>query len=344
MVKTETVNLWGRGDPIIDDAYVHRFGPVIPEKCDRAVDPIEAIKGRTRKSTADGPLIISPYLDKQAKLWVWDWDNTLIDIAAYERHSMDPEYIRRVLTDSEILRDVPSATYFQKLVLHLVQTGRRVGIASFGTYTIIRAYMDRIFGMGQHLFDAKNILATCPDIGCQRSCLNQPLNKNAYILKLMKHYKIENTSSVVLFDDMPSNIADALRIGCLTFHIEPATTGLFGAQTMLYIEGGLTSLCTRETTESIFGSLGDRKRWKYEAQANADILNRTLKPTRGDIIVNQNDTQTSSNAVATNPSREGFKDSFADTCVTCRAGTDVWVIGIILFFFIALFAWAAYKG
>lgn len=357
----ETINLWGMSQQDLANITTNTdimFGPIPPASSSEPNDPIINIFQRSKKATPDGTLIISPYLDERAELWVWDWDDTLIDTQAYRRHSMEPEIIRKVLTDAEIIQDVPNANYFRRLVQYLVMTGRRVGIASFGTYSIIRAYMDRIFGPGQQYFGAVNILATCPEIGCRRECLNQPLNKNAYILRLMKHYRINSYGAVVLFDDLSSNIADALRIGCLTFQIDEST-GLFGPHVMLMIEARMTDNCEREMTSSVFGSLGDRKRWKYDDQTYSDMFNRIMKPdspragvdyippptTSGNNITTT--TTTASNIPLYEPVKEGFSNagvSNNDSCVTCRAGTELWFIAGILIIILGIFAYFIWDG
>jgi hypothetical protein len=335
------------------------FGPVTPDKesLDKLLKtPDEAFKNiisRSYRQAESGAIIISPYLEKNMQLWVWDFDDTLIDIRAYKRHNMDPSVIRDHLSDAELTADIPNWGYFKKLVQYLVATGKRVGIASFGTYSIIKAYMDRIFGTNQKYFGPNNLLATCPEIGCNRSCIDMPLNKNAYILKIMKFYRIQGFESVVLFDDSSSNIADALRIGISAFQIDE-TTGLFGAQIMFMIEAKIQNKCEVEVCgPSTFGSLGDRKRWKYDVQAYDDIFNRVLKPSRVDPSSNSNQatttttsqqtTTTSQQTTTTTGITEGFENGKKDkqeTCVTCRAGYELWIIGLIMALFIGIIIWA----
>ena len=321
------------------------FGPVPPIKSNTPPTPEEAFKNimaRGYRQAESGTILISPYLEKNMQLWVWDFDDTLIDSRAYKRHNMDPSIIRDHLTDAELTSDIPNWGYFKKLVQYLVATGKRVGIASFGTYSIIKAYMDRIFGTNQKYFGPNNLLATCPEIGCNRSCIDMPLNKNAYILKIMKFYRIQGYESVVLFDDSSSNIADALRIGVAAFLIDE-TTGLFGAQIMFMIEAKIQNKCEVEVCgPSTFGSLGDRKRWKYDAQAYDDIFNRVLKPTRVDPssnIKSPTTTTTGQETTTTTGITEGFENGKKDkqeTCVTCRAGYELWIIGIIIALFIGI--------
>jgi hypothetical protein len=256
-------------------------------------------------------IAISPYLEKFVKLWVWDWDDTLIDIGAYVRHSMDRETIL-ALTDTELEFDVPNWLYFRNLVNYLVSSGRRVGIASFGTYSIIRAYMDRIFGFGQKIFTEVNIYAACQSI--DRVCMprSMPVNKNAYIQRLMKQYAIDNPKVVTLFDDNSTNIADCARMGVIPIQIQslnsvildngsygvsikysgntPAGDArnnlavkraiLFGPAVMADIESRIRKMCQSNPLEydKQFGQLGDFKTMKRQERMVGDIVNRTLEP------------------------------------------------------------------
>ena len=235
-------------------------------------------------------IIISPYLNKYMQLWVWDWDDTLLDIRAY-RHSMNGDYIRYQMTQQELELDIPNYRYFVDLVYYLVEKGVRVGIASFGTYSIIRAYMDRIFGMNQKLFTQVNIYASCQEIGENRDYKKMPINKNSYIQKIMNHYKLNDHSNVVLFDDNASNIADALRLGIFAIQIDVPVSAeekekvnmsdvLFGPMTMINLESRLRDGCKRSglPTQFLFGYLGDRKVWKRKAQQAGEMIDKVLTP------------------------------------------------------------------
>jgi hypothetical protein len=171
-------------------------------------------------------LTISFYLLKQCKLWVWDFDDTLIDTQTYLTKDMSPNAIRK-RTDSELDTEVPQWRYFKQLVEFLVMHGRYVGIASFGTYEIIRAYIDRIMGFNQHFFTSKNIVAPCIR-DKERRNFKQPPNKNEYIYQLMRIYRVQDFKRVVLFDDLPSNIADAITIGVVAIQIDTPNNGANG--------------------------------------------------------------------------------------------------------------------
>jgi len=177
----------------------------------------------TNTNTNDNPLIISFYLLKYSKLWVWDFDDTLIDTKYYYKSNMNPEAIR-YRTDIELTNEVPQWRYFKKLVSYLVQNGKYVAIASFGTYEIIKAYMDRIMGFNQTFFTNKNLIAPNSKER-NRKCFRIPPNKNEYIYKIMKHYKVEEFKRVVLFDDLASNIADAIGVGIIAIQINTPSNG-----------------------------------------------------------------------------------------------------------------------
>ena len=168
-------------------------------------------------------LTISFYLLKNCKLWVWDFDDTLIDSTTYIKRNMEPSKIR-IRTDAELDIEVPKWRYFKRLVEFLVSHGRYVGIASFGTYEIIQAYMDRIMGFNQKYFNRNNIIAPCYEERENRA-FSLPPHKNEYIYKLMKAYKVEDFKRVVLFDDMASNISEATGIGVIGIQIATPRNG-----------------------------------------------------------------------------------------------------------------------
>lgn len=166
---------------------------------------------------------ISFYLLKQCKLWVWDFDDTLIDTETYLKKNMSPDTILK-RCDAELDKEIPQWRYFRKLVEFLVTHGRYVGIASFGTYEIIQAYMKRIMGFNQQFFTKKNIIAPCMKAR-ETYRFNIPPNKNEYIYTLMRIYRIQDFKSVVLFDDKPSNISDAIAIGIIGIQIATPYNG-----------------------------------------------------------------------------------------------------------------------
>ena len=194
-------------------------------------------------------LPISFYLLKNCKLWVWDFDDTLIDSTTYIKRDMTPSKIR-IRTDAELDIEVPQWRYFKHLVEFLVSHGRYVGIASFGTYEIIQAYMDRIMGFNQKYFSKNNIIAPrYEERGDRTFCL--PPHKNEYIYQLMKIYKVEDFKRVVLFDDMASNISEATGIGVVAIQIATPRNGdsehlYFGPWIMNEFDSKIETDCGKE--------------------------------------------------------------------------------------------------
>jgi hypothetical protein len=168
-------------------------------------------------------LPLSFYLLKQCKLWIWDFDDTLIIIDTYLKKDMSPSAILK-RSDTELDNEIPQWRYFRKLIEFLVMHGRYVGIASFGTYEIIQAYMKRIMGFNQQFFTKKNIIA--PEMKFRDVYrFNIPPNKNEYVYQLMRIYRVQDFKRVVLFDDKPSNIADAIAIGIVGIQIATPSNG-----------------------------------------------------------------------------------------------------------------------
>jgi hypothetical protein len=209
-------------------------------------------------------ILNSKFIDNNIDLIIWDFDNTLIDTKAYSRHSMNPNFIREEMTIEQLDWDFPYWKFFRQTVIDLVNSGKRVGIASFGMYNIIRAYMDRIFGINQKYFTVVNTFARCK--------IDEPpqQNKNGYILNIMEHYRITSPDRVLLFDDLASNISAAIELGFIAILIDGvqyinngqrSCTGLFGPKTMVGVDNYLRSLINKSNPLHIanLGHVGDRK-------------------------------------------------------------------------------------
>ena len=217
-------------------------------------------------------LDVSFYLLKHCDLWVWDFDDTLIDTTTYYVQDMSPSAIRD-RSDNELDREIPCWKYFRDLIVYIVSIGKRVGIASFGTYEIIRAYMDRIFGNDQKYFTKANIKAACMEERRKRE-FNMPHNKNAYIYDLMHHYRVQDYEKVVLFDDLSSNIADASSIGVLGILIPGRDQNginnsrqLFCPDVMYHIDNDANKKCGQNIyLRREFGGIGQRKAFARDKQ------------------------------------------------------------------------------
>lgn len=212
-------------------------------------------------------LVTSNYLVDNIHLWLWDFDDTLIDTTTYYIKSMEPKDILK-RTDAELDKEFPSWRFYKVLIPDLVKRGRGVGIVSFGTGRIIKAYMDRIFGLDQKLFHTKNLKAVCRD---ERGIpIDLYPNKNKFIKEIMDFYRINNFNKVVLFDDLMSNIAAATTLGIISYKI-PGVKGskyhridnfghnsqeLFTHDSLIKLELQLKKLCKGK---DIFSAIGSRK-------------------------------------------------------------------------------------
>ena len=226
---------------------------------------------------ADTP--ISHILFKQCKLWVWDFDDTLIDTQTYYSSNMKPAAILE-RTNAQLDVEIPQWRYFRRLVEYLVSNGRYVGIASFGTYEIIQAYMKRIMGFNQQFFTKKNIIA--PEYK-ERDLYryNQPPNKNEYIYQLMRVYRVQDFKRVVLFDDNASNIADAISIGIVAVQIPSKNGGdkpssvhgmMFGPWIMADFDKNLQEKCGDEIYRNrTYTGLVSKENYTGLAYDNKDI-------------------------------------------------------------------------
>jgi len=193
-------------------------------------------------------MLISQYMFNRFRLFIWDFDDTIINTTAYYTRDMEPDAIKK-RSDSDLLQDIPGLFYFRSLCEYLVSRGKRVGIASFGTYSIIQAYMDRIFGLNQKVFKMNNIFTITRD--CKGMPVHPlPRNKNAFIQDLMDLYKIRDYSRVILFDDRSENCADASFIGIVAVKIPGrdvnTIVGLgkfFDNSTLRLVDADLTKTC-----------------------------------------------------------------------------------------------------
>ena len=75
------------------------------------------------------------------KAVVWDWDKTVLRIHSWGQR-IRPEDVTAGHRDG----DYADGACFQTLVRNLVAGGYQVYIASFGSFEVIKAYTDRMFG------------------------------------------------------------------------------------------------------------------------------------------------------------------------------------------------------
>jgi len=158
---------------------------------------------------------LSELIDK-IDLWIWDFDDTLINTAAYDK-DMSIKAIRS-RSQQELNREFPNRHFFVNLVNKITNEGKRVAIASFGTQYIIDAYMNRLFGNNQKYFTKYNTLVIKRDPITNIPTEN-PEDKNHMIQELMRKYNVSDTGRIAFFDDQVQNINMARRMGVKAIHI-----------------------------------------------------------------------------------------------------------------------------
>jgi hypothetical protein len=226
----------------------------------------------------------SSLIMSQVDLFIWDFDDTLIDTRAYLIRNMTPENIRR-RTIKELIEDIPCAVYFKALCNFLVSNGKRVGIASFGTYEIIQAYMDRIFGLNQKIFTRNNIKTINRD--CNGVPTEMLKNKNKYIIDLMNFYQLRDFNRVMLFDDRIENCADASMIGVISVKIQgrdanriEGVARLFDKSTILKVESELAGMCSSRKLQNASNGMTYFDDRKLNAMLNTRCDDETSRNTR----------------------------------------------------------------
>jgi hypothetical protein len=254
-----------------------------------------------RKNVTELP--ISIYLLKNCKLWVWDFDDTLIDTVAYLKKDMCVDAIKN-RSDQSLTEDIPHWRYFHNLIQYLVKHGIYVGIASFGTFEIILAYMNRIFGFNQHYFNESNIKAACSRERSDPS-YKIPINKNKYVYDLMQKSRVQSFQEVVLFDDNQTNIADGNMIGInsilvsgnMNFNGVPEKN-LFGPHTLIGVDKTVRDKCGQPLLiPGKFADL-DNSALSKEGFINDDIANSARGHTIFDITKVDKTARPISNGVA----------------------------------------------
>lgn len=156
----------------------------------------------------------------QFSLWIWNFEDVLIDTNSFYRMKMKPDEIR-ALTDEQLDLQVPHWKYYKSLVKELIKNGKYVAICSFGVDFIIDAYMSRIFGYNQKYFKIGVNIKTIPrhNITGEPNLNNIITNKIPFIKELMDNYRINNFNKVIMFDNSIQNLACVREVGIIGIKI-----------------------------------------------------------------------------------------------------------------------------
>ncbi len=114
---------------------------------------------------------------KKYDLYIWDFDLTLVKIHTFASEVKEEDVTS--LSWKKFMNQLSDPVFFRDLVIYLIENKKKVAIASFGKYNIIKTYMDRLFN-DNHIFDKHNIIT--PDQNIRH--LRNGTNKNQYIIDL----------------------------------------------------------------------------------------------------------------------------------------------------------------
>ena len=154
---------------------------------------------------------------KKYDLFIWDFDLTILKIHSYamEVKSGDVEGMNW----KRLMCQFADPIFFRDLVNYLVSHKKKVAIISFGTYNVIKSYLDRLFDDNK-IFGLDNIIT--PLEGNQRynKLFKPSSDKNQYIIDVARKHSIDY-SKVIFFDDDTNNIEKSKELGISSYLINP---------------------------------------------------------------------------------------------------------------------------
>jgi hypothetical protein len=153
---------------------------------------------------------------KNYDLFAFDFDLTVLKVHAYANGITASEV--EAMSWKKLSDHFADPIFFRDLINHLVSLKKKVAIISFGTYNVIKAYLDRLFD-NQDIFGQHNIMT--PLCGNQRYNRNirQLQDKNEMLIELARNWEIKY-SRILFFDDDLNNIKRAKELGVIGVNIE----------------------------------------------------------------------------------------------------------------------------
>lgn len=104
------------------------------------------------EQAAQGSRLQVPLPPKGIKAVIWDWDKTVLRIHSWAQR-VRAEDVRAGHHEGDFM----DREFFEALVKALVEREVKVLVASFGSYEVIQAYTDRLFGHGSNPFNRDTI-------------------------------------------------------------------------------------------------------------------------------------------------------------------------------------------
>ncbi len=157
------------------------------------------------------------FLD-QYDMYIWDFDYTILKIHSYASNIE----LKDVESASwkKLMADFADPIFFRDLVYYIRGKKKEVAIVSFGTYNVIKAYLDRLFD-DNNIFDSHNILTPLSGNKRYSSSFRVNSDKNEHLVCLMRQNPSIKYDRTIFFDDTYQNIQAARELGIKGVLINP---------------------------------------------------------------------------------------------------------------------------
>jgi hypothetical protein len=145
-------------------------------------------------------------------LYVFDFDMTILKIHSYAQN-MTPSKVES-MGWRKLMDQFADPIFFRDLINYLISQNKKVAIASFGKYNVIKAYLDRLFD-NTSIFGLDNIITPMNERNIRPSD-----DKNEYLVGLIRELNIDY-KRVIFFDDDINNITKSKELGVTAIQIDP---------------------------------------------------------------------------------------------------------------------------
>ena len=149
---------------------------------------------------------------KKYDLYVFDFDMTILKIHSYAQN-ITPSVVES-MGWRKLMDHFADPIFFRDLVNYLISSGKKVAIASFGKYHVIKAYLDRLFD-NHDIFGLDNIITPTNE-----RIIRPNDDKNEYLIELIRNINIDY-KRVIFFDDDINNINKSKELGVTAIPINP---------------------------------------------------------------------------------------------------------------------------
>jgi hypothetical protein len=145
-------------------------------------------------------------------LYVFDFDLTILKIHSYAQN-MTPSKVES-MGWRKLMDQFADPIFFRDLINYLISQNKKVAIASFGKYNVIKAYLDRLFD-NTSIFGLDNIITPPNERNIRPSD-----DKNEYLVSLIRDLNIDY-KRVIFFDDDINNVNKSKELGVMAIQIDP---------------------------------------------------------------------------------------------------------------------------